>query len=228
MRNLAVIQHTESEYLGLIEDHFEGRNIRFQYIRPFLGMDKLPGEAVGDGLVLLGAGPYGVVSGHILPSLSRELRLTTAYLEAGLPVLAFGLGAVILSVAAGGGAQESELDFALQHAKATASGHLQGHLPASLPLACYLRDKPILSPNAEVLAINEKAEPLIFSVGKHALGFLGHPGMKRGMIEDLIMEFEQTPDDCITPLEALGAAQQEIAEKLTPLMVGVVAHAGWM
>ncbi len=29
MKNLCTIQHTEAEYLGLIEDHFEGRNIRF-------------------------------------------------------------------------------------------------------------------------------------------------------------------------------------------------------
>ena len=29
MKTLVVIQHTSAEYLGLIEDHFEGRRIRF-------------------------------------------------------------------------------------------------------------------------------------------------------------------------------------------------------
>ena len=35
MKNICVIQHTEAEFLGLMEDHFEGRNIRFHYNRPF-------------------------------------------------------------------------------------------------------------------------------------------------------------------------------------------------
>ncbi len=30
MKTLCVLQHTEAEYLGLMEDHLEGRNIRFQ------------------------------------------------------------------------------------------------------------------------------------------------------------------------------------------------------
>ena len=33
-RSLYVIQHTDSEYLGLIEDHLEGRSIGFTYMRP--------------------------------------------------------------------------------------------------------------------------------------------------------------------------------------------------
>jgi hypothetical protein len=34
MNVVAVVQHTAGEYLGLIEDHLEGRRIRFQYFRP--------------------------------------------------------------------------------------------------------------------------------------------------------------------------------------------------
>ena len=34
MNVVAVIQHTSGEYLGLIEDHLEGRRIRFQYFLP--------------------------------------------------------------------------------------------------------------------------------------------------------------------------------------------------
>ena len=39
---LQVIQHTSAEYLGLIEDHLEGRSIRFRYCRPFTGKVPLP------------------------------------------------------------------------------------------------------------------------------------------------------------------------------------------
>ena len=59
MNVVAVIQHTAGEYLGLMEDHLEGRRIRFQYYRPFAA-GKLPApELPADALVLLGGGPWG-------------------------------------------------------------------------------------------------------------------------------------------------------------------------
>ena len=54
MNVVAVIQHTSGEYLGLMEDHLEGRRIRFQYFRPFAA-GKLPAPDVpADALILLG------------------------------------------------------------------------------------------------------------------------------------------------------------------------------
>ena len=103
MKTVCVIQHTEAEYLGLMEDHLEGRNIRFSYRRPFTAGGTLPGSPGSfDGLILLGGGPYGIVSGHLLPSMGHELRLTAAFLAAGLPVVGLGLGALILATAAAG------------------------------------------------------------------------------------------------------------------------------
>ena len=67
MKTVCVIQHTEAEYLGLMEDHFEGRNIRFLYQRPFASGGTIPSEIEGfDGLILLGGGPYGIVTGSLL------------------------------------------------------------------------------------------------------------------------------------------------------------------
>ena len=55
MNVVAVIQHTAGEYLGLMEDHLEGRRIRFQYFRPFAGGRKLPApDLPADALILLG------------------------------------------------------------------------------------------------------------------------------------------------------------------------------
>ena len=228
MKTVTVIQHTEAEYLGLMEDHFEGRNVRFSYNRPFTKGGMLPeGPGTSDGLILLGGGPYGVVSGHLLPSLGAELRLTQAYLMAGLPVVGIGLGAIILAVASGGGAAEQPLRFGVEIANATAPGLLDGFLPDTMPLTCYLRDAPVLPPGSEVLARSPVGETMIFGHGRN-LGFVGHPGMKRGMAEDLIMEFAETPDGTIEGLAALGSAQGAIAEALGPLMVGVMARTGWM
>ncbi|MDP2780266.1 hypothetical protein [Devosia sp.] len=229
MKQLCVIQHTETEYLGLIEDHLEGRNIRFTYHRPFAAGGTLPGTVEGyDGLVLLGGGPYGIVSGHLLPCLGAELRLAASFLEAGLPVIGFGLGAIVLSVAAGGGAEEAPLRFRVEQAQATGPDHLGGLLPRSFPLASYVRDRPVLPPDAEILSMDIDGKPLIFTVNTNSIGVLGHPGMKRGMAEDLVMEFTETPDNTVEALEALGAAQAEIANCLTGLMVGLVDHTGLM
>lgn len=229
MKTVCVIQHTEAEYLGLIEDHFEGRNIRFQYRRPFTPGGMLPTSVKGfDALMLLGGGPYGLVSGHLLPSAGHELRLTRAFLDAGLPVLGLELGAVILAVAAGGGASEAPLRFYLDTAQAAGPGLLGGNLPGTFPLALYLRDAPVLPESAEVLATGEAGDPLVFSVGGNSLGFVGHPGMKRGMVEDLIMEFAETPENTAESLADLSRAQAEIAGALTSIMVGISGHMGLM
>lgn len=229
MKTICVIQHTEAEYLGLIEDHLDGRGIRYAYKRPFTHGGTLPDSPDGyAGLMLLGGGPYGLVSGHILPSLGHELRLTRAFLAAGLPVVGLELGAVILATAAGGGADAAPLRFEVTRASATAAGVASGLLPESLPMAAYLRDAPVLPPGAEVFATAANGTPAIFGIGAQSLGFVGHPGAKRGMMEDLVMEFAETPDDCAASLHLLGQAQVEIAEALTGLMVGLSRRTGWL
>ena len=226
MKTLCVIQHTEAEYLGLMEDHFEGRNIRFNYHRPFAAGGTIPSGIEGfDGLMLLGGGPYGIVSGHMLPSMLPELKLTKAFLDAGLPVIGCELGALIVAVAAGGGADEAPLRFPVGEATATARGREAFDLPERFSYAAYLRDKPVLPANAEIIATDEAGAPLAFTLGDKAAGFLHHPGAKRGMIEDLIMEFEDTPPDTAQSLDALGRAQGEIAETLTGFMVGLCRFA---
>lgn len=94
MKTLAVVQHTSAEYLGLIEDHLEGRRIRFRYARPFATGGRVPGpDGLHDGLVLLGGGPWGSAGVRDVPTLAQEVALTRAALDKGLPVLGIGLGA---------------------------------------------------------------------------------------------------------------------------------------
>ena len=229
MKTVCVIQHTEAEYLGLMEEHFEGRNVRFHYRRPFTPGGVLPASPEGfDALMLLGGGPYGLVSGHLLPSAGHELRLTRAFLDAGLPVLGLELGAIILAVAAGGGAVEAPLRFRVETAKASDPDCLGGYLPRQFPIAAYLRDAPVLPEEASVLATSPEGEPLVFSVAENSLGFLGHPGMKRGMAEDLIMEFEEGPENPVPQLERLRLMVREIEDALVPVMTGIIQLTGLM
>ncbi len=223
MKTLCVLQHTEAEFLGLMEDHFESRAIRFHYVRPFTAGSTVPRGASGfDGLVILGAGPLGIVSGHLLPSLGPELRLAGDFLARGLPILGIGLGACLLATAAGGGAQEAPLQFRVGEARRVVATALDGHLPDRYPIAFYMRDRPIPSKEASILAVNDAGEPALFQINGNCLGFLGHPGVKSAMIEDLVMEFDEAPEATAEGLEQLRAAQGAIASALSDIMVGVI------
>jgi GMP synthase-like glutamine amidotransferase len=105
---------------------------------------------------------------------------------------------------------------------------LGGHLPARFPMALYMRDQPALPAGATVLAEGPAGAPMVFQTGSKAIGFLGHPGIKSAMIEDLVMEFDETPEGLADGLAQLRERQGAIAEALTETMVGLIAETGWM
>ncbi len=229
MRTLAVIQHTSAEYLGLIEDHLEGRRIRFRYFRPFTAGGRLPTAAdVADGLVLLGGGPWGGAGGRDLPTLAAEVELTRAVLARDLPVLGLGLGAQILCLAGGGATESTPLLFDVGEGTRVPDDALDGFLPARFPLVRYLRDRPLPPAGAAVLATDRDGAPCIFQLGERALGFCGHPGMKTAMAEDLIMEFAEGPEGAASTLAVLRERRTAIEDALVPVMTGIVRVLGLM
>ena len=125
-----VVQHTSGEFLGLIEDHLEGRGLRFTYFRPFTTGGGLPASMdYAKALILLGGGPWGTHGDRALPNLEEELALTWACLARGKPVIGIGLGAQILAIAAGGGTEPAELTFEVGTARRTRDDALNGFLP---------------------------------------------------------------------------------------------------
>lgn len=229
MKTLTVLQHTSAEYLGNIEDHLEGRRIRFRYSRPFAtgGRVPKPGTLL-DGLVLLGGGPWGSAGGRNVPTLDQEVELTRAALEKGLPVLGIGLGAQILAIAAGGGSSPSEFVFEVGEAFRARPDAFDGLLPERYPLVIYGRDRPVLPPGADVLARDTAGRPALFQVGRKALGFTGHPGTKPAIVEDLIMEFDEVPAGTGPSLEQLRRVRVALEDALVPIMTGVVRILGLM
>jgi len=229
MNLLNVVQHTSADYLGLMEDHLEGRRIRFRYFRPFTEQGTVPGPGdVCDGLVLLGGGPWGSAGGRDLPTLQQEIALTRAMLDMDKPVLGIGLGAQILALAAGGGSEPAPLAFEAGYATRAQQGALAGFLPERFPHITYMRDRPLPPAGAEVLAVDAAGRPAIFGVGANALGFCGHPGFKTAMAEDLIMEFEEGPADPAPTLQRLQVMAREIEDALVPIMTGIVKVTGIM
>lgn len=229
MRVVDVLQHTSAEYLGLIEDHLEGRNIRFRYCRPFTGSVALPKpEAIEHGLIVLGGGPWGSAGTRNVPTLAEEVSLVAKCLAKGLPVIAIGLGTQILALAAGGRAESAALEFSVGKARRVSEKALGGYLPAEYPLAVYMRDWPVPPAAAEILAVDERGRPALWQLGERALAFAGHPGLKVAMVEDLVMEFEEGPAEVGAALDRLRAAQRSIEDALVPIMAGVIALTGWM
>ena len=228
-RSLYVIQHTDSEYLGLIEDHLEGRSIAFTYMRPHTPGGKLPATVkFTDGVILLGGGPWGSAGDRNLPTLNEEVQLVRDCMLRGISVLGIGLGAQILALASGGKVYSSPLQFCVGEAQRTDKSALNGYLPDTFPIATYMRDGFEAPPHAEILAVDTEGNSVAFQVAENCFGFAGHPGLKVAMIEDLIMEFEESPDDIVETLENLRRAQEPIEDALVPIMTGIVQRTGWM
>jgi GMP synthase-like glutamine amidotransferase len=229
MKLIHVVQHTSAEFLGLIEDHLEGRNIRFRYYRPFTPGKAMPkAEAIADGLILLGGGPWGSAGERDVPTLEREIALAETCLAHEWPLIGIGLGAQIVALAAGGRSDSAPLRCEVTVARRVRDDALNGYLPATYPLAIYMRDWPVPPPNAIVLARDAHERPALWQVGARAFGFAGHPGLKVAMVEDLIMEFDESPEDAPTALANLRAGQRALEDALVPIMTGLVQQLGWM
>lgn len=234
MKHVSVIQHTQSEWLGQIEDHLEGRGIRFGYSRPFTTGGTIPeATVVGDGLILLGGGPWSGCDSsepgaRTLPTLDAEVRLARACLMLGKPVIGIGLGSQILALAAEGGVDPVPLALTVGEAVRVMDGALGGLLPARFPNVVYMRDRPRPPDYASILAVDAEGQPALFQIGPNAFGFSGHPGVRRAMIEDLVMEFEEAPADAATGLDRLTALGTAIDDALVPIMAGLIAATGWM
>jgi len=229
MNILNVVQHTSADYLGLMEDHLEGRRIRFRYFRPFTEQGSVPQAGdVCDGLFLLGGGPWGSAGGRDVPTLDQEVRLARNMLDQGKPVVGIGLGAQILALAAGGRSEPSGLVFETGYARRTVPDALEGFLPERFPHVVYMRDRPVLPVAANVLAEDEAGRVAVFQVGENALGFIGHPGFKTAMAEDLIMEFEESPEHPAPRLQRMQMMMRQIEDALVPIMTGVIKVTGLM
>lgn len=229
MKFLSVVQHTSADYLGLMEDHLEGRKIRFKYFRPFTEGGNLPDpNALGDGLILLGGGPWGTVGERTVPTLKAEITLARTCLMLDKPIIGIGLGAQILSIAGDGSASPAPLTFQASHALRIVDDAINGYLPVRHPHVIYMRDRPAPPSYARILSRDLMGQPAIFQIGTKAFGFVGHPGFKLAMAEDLVMEFEEAPPNPERQFAALSSMKREIEDTLVPIMTGIVQLTGLM
>lgn len=223
MKTVLVIQHSQSEHLGLLEHHLEGRRIAFHYCRPFVSPNQLPKDASDyDGVFFLPGGPFGLASNPLLLTMPMELRVAESCLASGKPVVGFGTGAVLLAMAAGGGVVEAPWRFAIPTIEFVGTDFGID----TMPLLVSLRDRAQLPADCEVLAREPDGVAAVFSVAGNCLGFMGNPAATSGMYEDLVMEEPDFPEDSGAVLVALRAAQTDIAAALSPLARFILRHTG--
>ncbi len=229
MKTVSVLQNTDAEHLGLIEDHLEGRNIRFRYVRPAHDSNWVSNlSRQSDGLIILGAAPYGIVSNPKLPLLEQRIKIIENYLSKNLPILAIGTGTQLLVLAHGGKVKPCELTLDLKTAKRVDRLALNGHLPHEYPIVTYMRDFPVVLDDARVLSVTEDGMPSLFQLSNNCLGFIGHPGMKSAMIEDSIVQMPAFDIGSFDALQKIRNHQSEIEETLVNIMTGVIQMTGWM
>jgi hypothetical protein len=77
------------------------------------------------------------------------------------------------------------------------------------------------------LARDAARRPALFSIGPRAFGFTGHPGVRRAMIEDLIMEDGETPADPAPGLDAMTSLGPALEDALVPIMGGLMRAFGF-
>ncbi|HDP89235.1 MAG TPA: GMP synthase [Thioalkalivibrio sp.] len=223
MKNYLVIQHTYSEFLGLIESQLEKRDIGFSYYRPFTGQD-LPGN-VGqfDGVFFL-AGAWPTTDEEHNPAVDGEINLIQIFQKAGRPVIGIGMGGLLVAQAAGGTPKSEPAHMAkFVTARKTAAGagdELAEAMDGRRVLVMY-NGSVELPEGVDPVLVDEDGNWLAIHPEPHTYGLLFRPEMKPGMLEDIIMEDGHNPPDNIG--ELLGEARMEWGNMQETTDLAVVA-----
>lgn len=221
MKRFAVVQHTYSEFLGLIENQLEKRDIGFHYFRPFVGQE-LPGSAAQyDALFLLG-GRTPIADRKANPWVDDEIRLIEIFRQAQRPVVGLGFGALL--IAAHTGAQSLAEPFhqaywTLAHKTAAGAGDALAEAVHGRRVLVMYNGAAALPAGVEPLLVDDDGRWLAIRPDKLTYGLLFRPELKPGMIEDMIMEAKRHTPDNIGELLAQARAEWAGMQALTEQVI---------
>ncbi|MHB1515158.1 MAG: type 1 glutamine amidotransferase [Acidiferrobacteraceae bacterium] len=190
MKRFAVVQHTYSEFLGLIENQLEKRDIGFHYLRPFVDQ-QLPGS-VGqfDALFLLG-GKSPTTDRRAAPWVDDEIALVSAFRKAQRPVVGIGFGALVAVEQAGGKAYAEPFHQAYwtvaHNTMAGADDALAQAVDGRRVLVLY-NGSADLPAGTEPLLVDDEGRWLAARLDALTYVLLFRPEVKPGMLEDIVME----------------------------------------
>ncbi len=204
MKRFMLIQHSYSEFLGMIEKQLESRNIGFQYQRPFLGAD-LPATATQhDALWLLG-GAFPVNDEEACPWVEQELRLIGNFKKMRRPIVGIGFGALLLVQHAGGEVSDEPYFNAYWttcHKTAAGSDDLLAKAVDGKKMLIMYNGSAKLPAGMEPIVVDDNGDWLAVRPDDLSYGMLFRPELKPGMIEDMMMEDNRPLPDNITDILA--------------------------
>ncbi|WP_124951269.1 type 1 glutamine amidotransferase [Sulfuriferula thiophila] len=219
MKRFMLVQHSYSEFLGMVEKQLESRNIGFQYQRPFLGVD-LPATATQhDALWLLG-GAYPVTDEEASPWLAQELRLITNFKKMKRPIVGIGFGALVMMLHEGGEVTDEPYFNAYwttcHKTEAGRDDPLANAVDGKKLLVMY-NGSATLPEGMEPIVVDDDGRWLAVRPDDLSYAMLFRPEIKPGMIEDMMMEDNRPlPDNIGEILEEARAnwtvGQQTAAE----------------
>lgn len=209
MKRFAVVQHTYSEFLGLIETQLEKRDIGFHYIRPFVGQE-LPGSpAQYDALFLLG-GKVPPTDRRAAPWVDDEIALVGAFRQAKRPVVGFGFGALVIVEYEGGQVTSQPFHQAYwtrAHRTPAGAGDALAEAVDGRKVLVLFNGSAELPSGMEPILVDDEGRWLAVRPDPLTYALLFRPELKPGMLEDMIMEAKR-----ITPAnlgELLAEARLE-------------------
>lgn len=223
MKQFVVVQHTYSEFLGLIENQLEKRDIGFVYFRPFVGQE-LPGSAGRfDALFLLG-GAYPTNDTESCPWVEDELRLIGVFRQAKRPVVGMGFGGML--VAQYEGAQIEEEPFfnarwTTAHLTEAGRGDALAEAVDGRKVLVMVNGSAKLPPGISPILVDDDGQWIAIRPDPLSYGLLFRPELKPGMLEDMIMEARRPTPDNIG--ELLGEARNQWVDTQTTTDKVVVA-----
>lgn len=225
MKNFAVVQHTYSEFLGLIEKQLEKRDIGFHYLRPFVGQ-ALPGNvAQYDALFLLG-GRHPTTDRDTAPWIEDELRFVSAFRRADRPVVGIGFGALL--VAEHEGAEPSDEPFhqaywTTAHKTRAGMGDALAEAVDGRKVLVLYNGAAKLPSGIEPILIDDRGNWLAIRPNPSTYAMLFRPELKPGMIEDMIMETGRDVPENMGELLARARANWTEMQAVTDRVVAALA-----
>ncbi len=224
MIRFAVIQHTYSEFLGLIERQLERRDIGFIYIRPFVGQHVPSDVGQFDALFLLG-GKAPPTDRETAPWVDDEISLIRQFQKAERPVVGIGFGGMLVAQAAG--AEVSSEPFhsaywATGRATGAGKGDALARAVDGRRLLVMANGSARLSKGIEPIVVDEDGNWLAIRTDKLTYGMLFRPEFKPGMIEDMVMEANRSVPENIAELLATARAEWTGMQDTTDRVIGAL------
>ncbi len=227
MKRFIAVQHSYSEFLGVVEKQLENRGIGFTYFRPFTGQS-LPASALQfDALWMLGGAHAPWDEAHVGWRQDEE-RLIKAFVRARRPIVGIGFGAQLLALTLGGQAGDDMSSHARwTTAQPTAEGRDDplAQAIAGRPLLVAGHGRCALPDGVAPLAVDEEGRWLLFRCDL-AVGMMCRPELTPGMIEDMIMEdgreLPEDISDTLTLARQLSASHRETTDRLLAALVSTL------